>query len=186
MNDRPDPASVAPAQVDDNGRSARVVWPFPSPRNAWLEAAGLGRFQAGADYVIGAVLLLRAEALQQVGALDERYFLYAEEADWAYRAHLLGWRHAQVADARASHVGGGTSSDARRREAHFHASQERFFRKHYGTAGWLCTRTAVWLGSMARSVILSGDRAGAARRRAALYRLGPVRVERRLIRAEKS
>jgi glycosyltransferase involved in cell wall biosynthesis/GT2 family glycosyltransferase len=183
LHDRSDLASVAPAQVDDRGRSARIAWPFPSPRNAWLEAVGLGRWQTGASYVIGAVLLLRAEALQQVGAFDERFFLYAEEADWAYRAHLLGWRHAQVPDAHASHVGGGTSSDARRREAHFHASQERFFRKHYGRTGWASTRIAVWVGSLVRSFLLTGDRRSAARRRAALYRLGPVRVESRLTRA---
>ncbi len=89
------------------------------------------------------MLLLRAEALDQVGGFDERFFLYAEETDWAYRAHLLGWRHAAVPDVHAVHVGAATSTDDRRREAHFHASQERYFRKHFGAAGWQAARAAV-------------------------------------------
>jgi GT2 family glycosyltransferase len=122
-------------------------------------------------------MLLRAEALEQLGGFDERFFLYAEETDWAYRAHLLGWRHAAVADISAHHVGAGTSNDSRLREAHFHASQERYFRKHFGTMGWQSARVAVWAGAVVRSFVLHGDRGRDARRRAALYRLGPVRVE---------
>ena len=167
-------ASVAPAQTDDRGRPARVSWPFPSPGNAWLEAAGLGRWQRGARYVIGSVLMLRAEALEQVGEFDERFFLYAEETDWAYRAHLLGWRHAVVERAPALHAGAATSTDPRRREAHFFASQERFYRKHHGTLGWQAARAAVWLGATVRSVVLRGERAAAARRRAVTFWRGPV------------
>lgn len=172
-------ASVAPAQQDAAGERARVEWPFPSPVGSWLEAAGLGRLQGGATYVIGAVLLLRAEALAQLGGLDERFFLYAEETDWSYRASRLGWHHAVVPGILAEHEGAGTSTDSRRREAHFHASQERYFRKHFGAAGWQSARLAVWLGAVARAVVLPGERGREARRRAGLYRLGPVRVERR-------
>ncbi len=111
-----------------------MEWPFPSPWNAWLEAAGLGRFEGGGSYVIGSVLLLRAEALAQVGGFDERFFLYAEETDWAYRAHRLGWRHTVARGVWALHEGAATSTDVRLREAHFHASQERYLRKHFGAA----------------------------------------------------
>ena len=176
---RDDLASVGPMQVDEEGRDARVEWPFPSPAATWREAVGLGGARGGPTFVIGSVLLLRAEALAQVGGLDERFFLYAEETDWAYRAHLLGWRHAAVPGVRALHVGAGTSGDSARREAHFHASQERYLRKHFGTLGWQLARTGQWAGSMARALALPGERGIAARRRAALYRLGPVRVEAR-------
>ena len=180
-------ASVGPAQVDERGASARVEWPFPSPGATWLEAVGLARLRRpGPRFVIGSVLLLRAEALDQVGELDERFFLYAEETDWAYRAHLLGWRHAAVPEARALHVGGGTSGDSTRRDAHFFASQERYLRKHYGTSGWQCARIGQWIGSMARSVVLPGERGRAARKRAAIYRIGPVRVEARYHRRHPS
>ncbi|WP_353808022.1 glycosyltransferase [Agromyces sp. SYSU T00194] len=174
-----DLASVGPAQVDEHGRPARIEWPYPSPGRTWLEALGLGSLAVGPTFVIGSVLLLRAEALAQVGGLDERFFLYAEETDWAYRAHRLGWRHAAVPDVRAVHAGAGTSSDSMRREAHFHASQERYLRKHFGALGWQWARAGQWLGSMARAVALPGERGRDARRRAALYRLGPVRVEAR-------
>lgn len=176
----PSLASVAPPQQDASGVAARVEWPFPSPLGSWLDAVGLGRFRGGPTYVIGAVLLLRAEALAQLGGLDEEFFLYAEETDWSYRASRLGWRHAMVPGVRAEHEGAGTSTDPRRREAHFHASQERYLRKHFGRVGWTTARVAVWLGSVARAVVLPGERSVEARRRAALYRLGPVRVERRL------
>ncbi|MGA1827841.1 glycosyltransferase [Microbacterium sp.] len=173
-------ASVAPSQVDESGRPARVEWRFPSPGNAWREAIGLSRLQRGARFVIGSVLLLRAEALDQVGGFDEAFFLYAEETDWAYRAQSLGWRHTLVPAARVVHVGAATSSDGHRRDAHFHASQERYFRKHFGAIGWQSARVATWGGAMFRAAVLPGARGTEARRRAALYRLGPMRVESRL------
>ncbi|MDT0186482.1 glycosyltransferase [Microbacterium sp. ARD31] len=173
-------ASIAPEQKDRAGRAARVEWPFPSPVNAWLEAVGLGRFEGGGSFVIGSVLLLRAEALAHVGGFDEHFFLYAEETDWAYRARRLGWRHAVASGVWAVHEGGATSTDSRSREARFHASQERYFRKHFGARGWQVARSAVWVGSMVRAALLRGERRDEARRRAALYRLGPIRVEARI------
>src|SRR5690606_33812669 len=179
LRSEPDLASVGPVQTDPSGRRARVEWPFPAPHRSWLEALGLGRFAGGPRFVIGSVLLLRAEALEQVGGFDERFFLYAEETDWAYRAHQLGWRHRSVPDATAVHAAAGTSSDPRRREAHVHASQERYLRKHFGPVGWQSARLAAIVGAMIRQVLLRGERSADARRRAALYRLGPVRVEQR-------
>ncbi|RZS63462.1 glycosyltransferase involved in cell wall biosynthesis [Agromyces ramosus] len=175
-----DLASVGPEQVDGTGVRSKVEWPFPSPLSTWLEAAGLARFHRAPRFVIGSVLLLRAEAIDQVGEFDERFFLYSEETDWAYRASRLGWRHASVPGATALHVGAATSNDAKRREAHFHASIERYLRKHYGSLGWQSARIGQWLGAMTRSLVLRGERGREARRRAALYRLGPVRVESRL------
>jgi GT2 family glycosyltransferase len=180
LRSAPDLASVGPEQVDEGGRVAPVEWVFPSPLHAWLEALGLARLEGGPRFVIGSILMLRAEALAQVGGFDERFFLYAEETDWAFRAHLLGWRHSVARGIRGVHVGAGTSRDDRFREAHFHASQERYFRKHFGSTGWQVARAAVWAGAMARALVLTGERGHAARRRAALYRLGPIRVERRL------
>ncbi|WP_245861384.1 glycosyltransferase [Microbacterium aurantiacum] len=175
----PDLASVGPVQVDGDGRAARVEWPFPTPSRSLQDAVGLGRFVGGPGFVIGSVLLLRAEALAQVGGFDERFFLYAEETDWAYRAHLLGWRHRAVPAATAVHRAGGTSSDPRRREAFFFASQERYFRKHFGAPGWTVARLSGWAGAGMRAALSRGERRTQARRRAAIYRLGPVRIEAR-------
>jgi GT2 family glycosyltransferase len=181
----PDLASVGPSQADGNGRPARVSWPFPSPRAAWREAIGLGSAKRGPRYVIGSVLLLHADALRQLGGFDERFFLYAEETDWAYRAHRLGWRHREVTEVTAMHVGGGTSTDSTVRDARFYASQERYFRKHYGVLGWQSTRVAQVLGSAVRGVVLPGERGRAARARSRTYLDGPIRAEARLTTAAR-
>ena len=173
-------ASVGPHQVDETGAPARVGWPFPTPGRTWAEAAGLGRIaSAHTDFAIGSVLLLRAEALRHVGGFDEQFFLYAEETDWAYRAHRLGWRHAVVPSVTAIHLGGATSTDRERRDAHFRASNERYLRKHYGTVGWQRARVGQLGGSAARALVLRGDKRVAARRRLVAYLRGPVRLERR-------
>ena len=171
--------SVAPAQTGPDGTPSRVGWPFPSPWGNVLQAFGLGRLRSRTDFAIGSVLLLRAEALAEVGGFDDRFFLYAEETDWAYRAHLVGWRHEVAPGVRATHVGAGTSIDPRRREALFHASQERYLRKHYGSSGWLVARSAQLLGLYARSVLLRGEPARTAREQARLYLAGPLRQEHR-------
>jgi hypothetical protein len=77
------------------------------------------------------------------------------------------------------HVGAGTSTDDRLRTLRFQASQERFYRKHHGQIGWQVARLGLWAGAMARSLILQGTRGTDARRRAALLRLGPMRVAQR-------
>lgn len=174
-------AAVAPGQVDDEGRRQRVAWPFPSPAGTWMEAFGLGRLRRSAGFVTGSVLLLRAEALHQVGGFDERFFLYAEETDWQYRAVRLGWRVSLVDELRATHVGAATSTDPARRERHFHASQERYLRKHFGAWGWQVARAGQLAGAGVRAVVLPRERARAARDRARLYADGPVRAETRMI-----
>jgi GT2 family glycosyltransferase len=174
-------ASVAPSQVDEDGHPSRVTWPFPTPGGAALVAAGLGRLldrRLPRDgFVIGSVMLLRVEALEQVGGFDESFFLYAEETDWAFRAHQLGWRHREVPEAHAVHLGAATSADTARRDIHFHAGQERYLRKHYGSARWHVARGATLLGAVARAVVLPGARGREARARAALYLEGPLRAE---------
>lgn len=175
----PDLASVAPAQVDADGHPARVVWPFPTPLRCWIEAKGLGRLNdRHEDYVIGSVLLLRAEALEQVGGLDDYFFLYAEETDWAKRAAMMGWHHRLVPEVTAVHVGAATSSDSQRREVHFQAGQERYIRKHFGDAGWHYARVGQLIGAGVRSVVLSGERRSRAATRADVLRRGPRRLER--------
>ena len=52
-------------------------------------------------------------------------------------------------------------------------------RKHFGVARLAVGARGQWLGAMARAIVLPGERGRAARKRAALYRLGPVRVEAR-------
>lgn len=69
-----------------------------------------GRQDAGA--LSGAVLMLSARALDQVGPLDERYFHSFEDADWCLRARAAGLRLVVVEGARARHLGSGTLGSA--------------------------------------------------------------------------
>jgi GT2 family glycosyltransferase len=180
LHTRPDLAAVAPSQVDpSDGNQARVAWPFPTPWGAWIEAVGLGGLRRRHGFLIGSVLLLRAAALDEVGPFDERFFLYAEETDWQKRASDLGWRVALCPSVTATHVGAGTGGDTTEREAHFHASLERYMRKHYGTTGWWLFRTGVLAGSLLRALLVPGERGRRAAARFRLYRVGPCRAEER-------
>jgi len=168
---------AAPALRDPrNGEAERVCWPFPSPRRAWVEAPGLGRLLPADGFLIGAVLLLRAEALAEVGRLDERFFLYAEEVDWQFRARAAGWHPRWCPDVTAEHLGAGTGGDPRWRQSVFHASVERYVRKWYGPWGWTSFRLATVLAAGLRGVARRGETGRAERRRAVLYLRGPVRA----------
>jgi GT2 family glycosyltransferase len=167
--------AVSPRLIGLDGAEQRAKWPFPNPGRAWTEAIGLGWLPTRRTFVIGAVLLLRWEALRQIGLFDERFFLYAEETDWQRRAVACGWSSLLWADATAEHVGAGASADLRRREALFHAAQETYIRKWYGKSGWFLYRGAACFGAAARALVLKGERRSEAARRAALYLRGPRR-----------
>ncbi len=173
-------ASVGPRQVDESGASARVGWPFPTPLRVWSAAVGLDRLlrqDRADDYVIGSVLLLRAEALEHVGGFDPDFFLYAEETDWAKRAALLGWRHTVVAEATAWHAGGATSPDPSRRLVHVTAGLERYLRKHHGRWGWAVARVGEGVGAAMRAAVLRDERRAVQRARLRSLWDGPVRVQ---------
>ena len=174
-------AAVAPAQVDPvDGRATAVCWPRPTPAGVWLDAVGLGSWRDPCGFVIGSVLLLRAEALADVGLLDERFFLYAEETDWEIRARQRGWSVALVPTAVASHVGGGTGGDPARRETYFHASHELLIRKHHGALGWQVFRAGTMFGALLRMAVRHDHRRDEAVRRFSMYRRGPGRMLARL------
>ena len=128
-------AAVAPMLVRPDGVPERPSWPFPSPAQVWLDALALARFGRSARFLTGAVLLLRREALDELGGLDERYFLYAEESDWQLSALRAGWSVRLREDLTAVHLGGATSSDHTVRNDHFTNSGRVFARKWYGPRG---------------------------------------------------
>ncbi|HXY07805.1 MAG TPA: glycosyltransferase family 2 protein [Terriglobales bacterium] len=77
-------------------------------------------------------------ALEQVGGLDERFFMYGEDLDWSYRFLKAGWRVVFFAEAEALHYGAASSGQAPTR---FYVEMVRanlqYFRKHYGWLGGL-------------------------------------------------
>jgi GT2 family glycosyltransferase len=65
------------------------------------------------DQVMGAFFMTRSVLFSALGGFDERFFVYFEEVDFSYRAHLAGWRSMYLSDVRAYHKGGGTSEMAK-------------------------------------------------------------------------
>ena len=146
--------AAAPRLVDPFGNPQRVLWPFPSPRRAWRQACfggDGGSFESG--FVVGAVLLLKGAALEDVGEFDERFFLYAEETDWQRRALQRGWTSRVCESVAAVHLGGATSSDEGRRIALFHAGTETYIRKWFGDWGWLSFRLAAIARELVRLLL---------------------------------
>ena len=101
---------------------------------AAYRAPGLGEHDAGpVEAINGAFMLVRAEALRDVGLLDEGYWLYMEDLDWCYRFHQKGWGIWYDGGATVIHVKGGTSGARRaaRQNVAFHRGMGRFYRKYY-------------------------------------------------------
>ena len=88
------------------------------------------------DYVIGAVLLIRRETLEQIGMLDEQFFMYAEDIDWCYRAALAGWKTHYLGEVSIYHHNRGSSEQSATLSSqlqHLRAkSLLKFYQKHYG------------------------------------------------------
>ena len=110
---------------------------------AWLKqyrAPELGEYDQGpVDSLNGAFMLIRREALEQVGLLDEGYWLYMDDLDWCFRFHRAGWGVWYDGRVTVLHVKGGVTVAERRGTRHravpqtiaFHRSMGRFYRKFY-------------------------------------------------------
>jgi len=85
------------------------------------------------DVVLGAFFLIRKEVLEEVGNLDERFFLYSEETDLCLRARKAGWKVGYTPDARVLHWGGESArTDRAKMRMQLLKSKKLFFEKHYG------------------------------------------------------
>ncbi|MBI3286558.1 MAG: glycosyltransferase family 2 protein, partial [Chloroflexi bacterium] len=83
--------------------------------------------------LVGACLTIRRSAWEEVGPLDEGFFMYSEELDWCYRAKGHGWQIVYYPRARVVHHEGKSSEQVLPlRHIHFQRSKLRFFRKHHG------------------------------------------------------
>lgn len=92
------------------------------------------------DWLFGACFLVRRQVIQQVGVLDEGFFMYSEEMDWCRRIRQAGWKVVYLPEAQVIHYGGKSSDQvAAQRHIYFQTSKVRYFRKHHGalTAGVL-------------------------------------------------
>ncbi len=98
------------------------------------------------DWVSGASMIMRGQVIEDIGLMDEGYFLYFEEVDFCRRAKLAGWESWYVPDSRVMHLEGaatGIRATANRRASYWYDSRRRFFLKHYGIAG-LVLADSLW------------------------------------------
>ncbi len=112
--------------VDEMGRVTQTCSEFPRAVHFLNRALGLDRFDPerfrsgtmsywdhsetrAVDQVMGAFFLVRRELFERLGGFDRRFFVYFEEVDFAFRARQAGYESVFVAEARAVHVGRGTT-----------------------------------------------------------------------------
>jgi N-acetylglucosaminyl-diphospho-decaprenol L-rhamnosyltransferase len=85
------------------------------------------------DWLMGAALMARREAIERVGPMDERFFMYSEELDWCRRFWEAGWRVVYLPTAQILHHEGKSSEQVLpARHIHFQTSKVRYFRKYHG------------------------------------------------------
>jgi N-acetylglucosaminyl-diphospho-decaprenol L-rhamnosyltransferase len=147
---------------------------FPTPLAALAHFTGLGRGEdAGAalsqyrathldddepgevDAVNGAFMLCRAEAVREVGLLDEGYWLYMEDLDWCHRFWDAGWKVLYEPAGTALHVKGGSSKSRRapRQEIAFHRGMARFYRRFDAPEHNPLVNAAVFAGIAAKLAV---------------------------------
>ena len=116
------------------------------------------------DAVNGAFMLVRVEAMQQVGLLDEGYWLYMEDLDWCWLFRARGWKILYDGRVTAVHVKGGTAGRYRelRQNVAFHRGMARFYRRHLAGAN-IPLDMLVYFGIYVR-LVLSATYSSLARR----------------------
>jgi GT2 family glycosyltransferase len=96
------------------------------------------------DSVIGACMIVRREAIGQVGLLDEDYFLFLEETDWCYRMKKAGWKVYHLPQTEVYHYQGKSTEIARKRaKVEYYRSRYYFFKKNKGSLQWFILLTGL-------------------------------------------
>jgi GT2 family glycosyltransferase len=151
MEAHPRTGVLGPQLVYPDGTIQSTRRRFPSLRTAFVEStwlqpltprSWLDRYYARdlpddavaeVDWVMGAALLVRREAYDQVGGFDEGFFMYSEEVDWCRRLKAAGWQVVYFPPARIVHHEGRSSEQVpAATHIRFNASKVRYFRKYHG------------------------------------------------------
>jgi N-acetylglucosaminyl-diphospho-decaprenol L-rhamnosyltransferase len=83
------------------------------------------------DAVVGAFMMVRREAIEEVGLLDEAYFMYGEDLDWAYRMQQAGWTTYYYPAVTVRHIKRAASRHSPRAQQEFYRAMRIFYTKHY-------------------------------------------------------
>ena len=145
LDAHPRVAALGPRLVYPDGRLQDSAWRFPTPLVSALSLATLGRLGVTqsrgdvphvVDWVTGAAVVLRREALDEVGLFDEGFFLYSEEVDLQARLHRAGWEVHYFPRVSVVHHESQFSADIpERRINEMWRSRHRYWRKHHTGTG---------------------------------------------------
>jgi GT2 family glycosyltransferase len=173
LDDNPDVGAVGPRLLNPDGTIQASCRTFPGFQTALFHRKSLltrlfpgNRYSRAylmtdmdrtgptdVDWVIGAALAVRREAMEQVGLLDEGFFMYAEDVDWCWRIRQAGWRVVYLPAATILHHYEKSAGKAPfRTNLARHRSMWRFYRKHY-SRGIALLDAATFIGITARLVI---------------------------------
>jgi GT2 family glycosyltransferase len=138
---RPDAACAGAKLLRPDGVAQPSAWRFPSLLTAlagalflhrWLTVQSRGAGVREVDWSQSSALLVRRDAAEAVGWLDEQFFVYSDEVDFQRRLRDAGWVNLYVPGAEAIHheqlATGGVPA---RRIVEFHRNRDRYMRKHH-------------------------------------------------------
>jgi GT2 family glycosyltransferase len=145
LDAHPRVAALGPRLVYPDGRVQDSAWRFPTPFVSTLGLLTVGKLgvtQSGGaatravDWVMGAALVLRRDALDEVGLFDEGFFLYSEEVDLQARLREAGWEVHYFPEATVVHHESQFSAEIpERRINEMWRSRHRYWHKHHGAVG---------------------------------------------------
>lgn len=168
-HDHPKAAVIGCQVWDDPDHVQMTCFMYPSLLNLFLRMSGLARVfqnnqffgredmrwwnrdsERNIEVVSGMFMFVRREAMDEIGLMDEDYFLYYEETDWCYRFAKAGWEMLFWPGAKILHLdGGGHSSkgESLKLGVQMQKSLLIFMRKHYGLLSSIVARFIVTLYS---------------------------------------
>jgi GT2 family glycosyltransferase len=185
LDANPRVAALGPRLVYPDGRTQTSAWRFPSPGTAALGLLTLGRAgiaQSGTgetrdvDWAMGAALLVRRAALDEVGVFDEGFFIYSEETDLCRRLRGAGWRTQFFPSVTVVHHESQFSVGIpERRINEMWRSRHRYWGKHHSAAGARAAALLTGAQYALRGLIRARDRDFAGRMR--LHARDALRVD---------
>ena len=95
------------------------------------------------DWVSGACMCVRRAAIDQVGLLDDRFFMYFEDNDWCLRMRQKGWSIVYNPTCQVIHLGGQSQPQRRQANRMYQQSLLYFYEKHYGPLAQLSLKIAL-------------------------------------------
>ena len=116
------------------------------------------RSQRDVDVVSGMFMLVPRRVLEEVGVLDDAFFIYAEEADWCRRIRLAGWRCVFAPEAQIIHLDGGSKSTTQvRSKMHIQMQKSHliYVRKHEGSLAHATVKAMLVISALLRGLIFA-------------------------------